>query len=104
MEKDYRIIISLMICTVHFYFTLKQYEDTITIINNATYLSKKYSCYDYLGNLWLVLANIYEILHNDEKAKEYYDKSNTFFKLFNEDKIYEQSLQHQLEIFENANC
>lgn len=104
MDKDYRIIISMMICTIHFYFTLKQYNDTIIIINNAVELSHKYCCYDYLGNLWLMLANIYEILKEEEKAKEYYNKSNTFFKLFNETVTYEQSLKHQMEIYENINC
>ena len=104
MDKDYRIIISMMSCTIHFYFTLKQYNDTIIIINNAVELSHKYCCYDYLGNLWLMLANIYEILNEEEKAKEYYNKSNTFFKLFNETVTYEQSLKHQMEIYENINC
>ena len=104
MDKDYRIIISLMICTIHFYFTLQQYDDTIIIINNAVELSHKYRCYDYLGNLWLMLANIYEILKNVEKSKEYYNLSNTFFNLFKENETYEQSLKHQLEIYENINC
>lgn len=103
-DKDYRLIISLMLCTVHFYFTLQQYNDTITIINNAVELSHKYCCYDYLGNLWMILANIYEIQGNQEKAKEYYNKSNTFFKLFNEDKLYEGSLKHQQEIYQNVDC
>ena len=102
MDKDYRIIISLMLSTVHYYFTLKQYNETITIINNAIELSNKYSCYDYLGNLWLILANIYEILNEKEKSKEFYDKSNSFFKLFDEDKIFEQSLKHQLEILKSS--
>jgi DNA-binding XRE family transcriptional regulator len=104
MDKDYRLIISLMISTIHFYFTLKQYNDTITIINNAIYLSQKYCCYDYLGNLWLMLANIYEILNDNEKSKEYYDKSNTFFKLFNEAETLAESIKHQNEIYENINC
>jgi len=102
MDKEYRLIISLMICTIHFYFTLKQYDDTIIIINNAISLSQKYCCYDYLGNLWLMIANIYEILHNEEKSKEFYAKSNTFFSLFKEDKTYEESLKHQFEIQENV--
>ena len=80
-----------------------QYEDTITIINNAIYLSQKYCCYDYLGNLWLMLANIYEILKEDSKAKEYYEKSNTFFSLFNEQVTYAQSLKHQMEIYQSIN-
>ena len=103
-EKEYRVIISLLICTIHFYFTLKLYSDTITIINNAIDLSHKFCCYDCLGSLWLMLANIYEILKDEEKAKEYYGKSNTFFELFNEKIIYDQSLKHQMEIYENSNC
>jgi len=104
MDKEYRIIISLMICSIDFYFTLKLYKDTIIIINNAIELSNKYCCYDYLGNLWLVLAHIYEILDEKEKSKEYYDKSNTFFKLFNEDILYQISIEHQSEIHENIKC
>lgn len=102
-DKEYRLIIGLMLSTIHFYFTLKQYEDTKIIINNAEYLSQKYCCYDYLGNLWLVLANIYEILGDTEKSKEYYNKSNTFFDLFNEKQVYLQSIEHQKEIFEVIN-
>ena len=104
MDKDYRIIISLMLNTIHYYFSLKLYKDTITIVNNAIELSNRYSCYDCLGHLWLTLANVYEILGDKDKTLEYYDKSNTFFKLFNEDKALEQSLQHQIEIFQNINC
>lgn len=104
MDKDYRIIISLMISTIHFYFTLKQYKDTVTIIKNAIDLSHKYCCYDNLGNLWLMLANIYEILNDSNKAKEYYEKSNTFFKLFQEEQTYNQSLKHQKEIYESINA
>ena len=104
MDKDYRILISLIMNTVHYYFALKQYNDTIIIINNAIELSNKYSCYDYLGNLWLILANIYEILGDKEKMKEYFDKSNTFFSLFKEDELLQQSLEHQMEIYNNVNC
>jgi len=103
MDKNYRIIISLMQNTVHYYLSLMLYDDTITIINNAIELSNKYSCYDCLGHLWSTLATVYEILGNKEKAMEYFEKSNTFFKLFKEDKFLEQSLQHQLEIFQNIN-
>lgn len=103
-DKDYRLIISLILCTAHFYFTIKQYNDTITIINNAVELSMKYSCYDYLGNLWMLLANIYEILGNLALSKEYYNKSNVFFKLFNEKELYDGSIKHQKEIFENVDC
>lgn len=101
IERDYRLIISLMICTVQFYFTLNMYRDTMIIINNAIEVSNKYRCYDYLGNLWAVMANCYSILQNKEKAKEYFDKSNMFFKLFNENEIYNQSLQYQMNFFEN---
>lgn len=101
MYKDYRMIISLMLNTVHYYFTLKLYEDTITIINNAIELSNKYSCYDCLGHLWLTLGNIYEILGNKDMMTEYYDKSNTFFKLFSEDLSLKQSLEHQMKITSN---
>ena len=69
MDKDYRIIISLMQCTVHYYFTLNQHKDAITIINNAIELSQKYRCYDYLGILWATLANCYSILNMKDKAK-----------------------------------
>ena len=51
-----------------------------------------------------MLANIYEILEDHEKAKEFYNKSNTFFALFDEKIISEQSLKHQIEIYENTNC
>lgn len=104
MDKDYRIFISLLLNTAHYYFALKLYQDTIIIINNAIELSNKYSCYDCLGNLWLLLANIYEILGDSEKMKEYYDKSNTFFKLFNETITLHQSLEHQNEIYNTINC
>ena len=103
-DRDYRMIISLLECTIHFYFTLKLYNDTIIIINNAIELSQKYCCYDHLGSLWMILANIYEILGDDKSAKEFYTKSNTFFKLFNEDKLYFGSLEHQKEIYENIDC
>lgn len=103
-DKDYRLIISLLLCTIHFYFTLKMYDDTITIINNAIELSYKYTCYDYLGNLWAVMGNCYSVLKDEEKAKEYFNKSNTFFKLVNESEIYNQSMKYQKEIFENIEC
>lgn len=104
MDKDYRIFISLLLNTAHYYFSLKLYEDTIIIINNAIELSNKYTCYDCLGTLWLTLANIYEILGNTEKMKEYYDKSNSFFKLFNETNTLHQSLEHQSSIYNSLNC
>lgn len=104
MDKDYRIIISLMLNTIHYYFSLKLYKDTIIIVNNAIELSNRYSCYDCLGHLWLTLANLYEILGDEDKTKEYYEKSNTFFRLFKEDKALQQSLEHQMEIYQNANC
>ena len=103
MDKDFRIIISIILNTAHFYFTLNMYEDTITIINNAIELSHKYSCYDYIGNLWLVLGNCYSVLKDNEKAKEYFEKSNTYFKLLNQSEIYNQSMLYQKEIFENIN-
>lgn len=101
MDKDYRTIISLILNTIHYYFTLKLYKDTITIINNAIELSNRYSCYDCFGHLWLNLADIYQILGDKEKMLEYYEKSNTFFKLFDEHKALDQSLKHQLEIYQN---
>lgn len=101
MDKDYRIIISLIQNTIHYYFALKMYEDTITIINNAIELSNKYACYDCLGHLWLTLACIYEILKDSDKSRAYFEKSNTFFKLFNENEALNLSLQHQMEIYQN---
>lgn len=101
IDKDYRLIISLMICTIQFYFTLNMHKDTMIIINNAIEISHKYCCYDHLGNLWAVLANCYSILKDTDKAKEYFEKSNTFFKLFKENEIYNQSIKYQQEFFEN---
>ena len=44
-------------------------------------------------------------LHEDDKkAMEYYNKSNTFFKLFNEEETYNQSMKHQKEIYGNINA
>ena len=104
MDKDYRIFISLLLNTVHYYFSLKMYQDTIIIINNAIELSHKYSCYDCLGHLWLTLANIYEILGDEQKMKIYYEKSNTFFNLFEESKTLHKSLEHQNDIYNTINC
>ena len=101
MDKDYNIIIPLMISTIHFYFTLKLYDDTITIINNAIELSHTHCFYSYLGNLWMMLGNIYEILHDEKKSKEYYAKAKTFFNLFGESKLSELLFNHELQIYEN---
>ena len=101
VDKDYRLIITLMTSTIHFFFTLKQYDDTIIVVNNAIDLSHKYSCYDCLGNLWLMLANIYEILGEKDKSLEFYSKANTFFTLFDESKIYDETQKHLKEVYEN---
>ncbi len=104
MDKDYRIIISLMVSTIHFYFTLKNYDDCVTIINNAIELSHRYCCYDYLGNLWVMLANIYEILEEVEKSKYFYKKATTFFNLFEETIMESEIIKHQLDIYQNVDC
>lgn len=100
-DKDYRIIIALLLNTAHFYSTLNMHNDTLIILNNAIEVSNKYCCYDYLGNLWMVMANCYNILGDIEKAKEYFHKSNVFFKLFNENEVYNQSIKYQIENLEN---
>lgn len=104
INKDYRLIISLILNTSHFYFTLKLYDDTITIINNAIELSHKYCCYDYMGNLWLILASIYDILGDKDKAKEFYDRSNKFFYLFSEKNLHDISSSLLIEVIKNINC
>lgn len=103
MDKDYNIIIPLMISTIHFYSTLKLYDDTVIIINNAIELANKHCCYSYLGNLWMMLGNIYEIQMDKKKSKEYYDKAKVFFNLFNEDKLSEVLFDHQVQLYENLN-
>lgn len=101
MDRDYNIIIPLMISTIDFYFTLNLYDDTLIIINNAIELSHTHCCYSYLGNLWMMLGCIYEIQHNEKKSKEYYAKAKTFFNLFGEDKLSELLFNHELQKYEN---
>lgn len=101
MDRDYTIIIPLMISTAHFYSTLKLYDDTVIIINNAIELSQKHCCYNFLGNLWMMLGNIYEIQNDLSKSKEYYNKAKVFFNLFNEEKLSEVLFDHQIQMYEN---